>query len=204
MINLLPNSINASVTYARRNRTLVRWIVACSIGLAGIIVIIMAGLFYINYQVRAYSRQVDDTKTQLAAQDLEATQTRITEISNSVKLANQVLGRGILFSKLLQGIGSVIPPGSALQNLNITNDFEGGIDLQFVAADYQTATQVQVNLTDERNKVFEKADIQSISCASSSSDSDEFDAAYPCQINIRALFAKDSPYTLTGSKESAR
>lgn len=204
MINLIPTSINDSVTYARRNRTLVRWIVACGIGLAGIIVVIGAGLFYINYQVNAYNTQVKEARAQLAAQDLDATQARVTEISNSVKLANQVLGRGIVFSKLLQAIGGVIPPGSALQNLNITSDLEGGIDLQFVAADYQTASQVQVNLTDEDNKVFEKADIQSISCASSSTESDEFDSQYPCQINIRALFAKDSPYTLTDGTEKKR
>ncbi len=200
MINLLPTDINASVTFARRNRTLLRWIFVLFIGLVGTIAIVVAGTLYINYQVDAYQKQVSDTKQQLASQDLDNTQRRVNEISSSVKLANQVLSREILFSEVLKAIGGVIPPGTALQNLNITNDLNGGIDLIFAAADYQTATQVQVNLTDSNNKVFEKADIQNISCASEDSQ-DDANEDYPCQITIRALFAKDSPFVFTHSEK---
>ncbi len=200
MINLLPTDINSSVTFARHNRTLLRWIVALLIGLVGAIMIVVAGMLYINYQVKAYSSQVAQTKEQLAKQNLEDTQNRVNEISNSVKLANQVLSREVLFSEVLKAIGSVIPPGTALQNLNITSDLGGGIDLIFAAADYQTATQVQVNLTDPANKVFEKADIQNISCASEENQDSENDD-YPCQITIRALFAKDSPFVFTHSEK---
>lgn len=200
MINLVPTSMNQSYTYARRNRTLVRWVIAFGIGLIGIVAVTAAGLFYLDYQVRAYQQQVEDTKQQLAVQELGKTQARVTEISSSVKLANQVLSKEILFSKLLQEIGGVIPPGTALQNLNITSDLGGGIDLQFAAVDYQTGTQVQVNLTDERNKIFEKADIQTISCLSEDSDPNQ-PKDYPCQVTIRALFAKDSPYTFTHTEK---
>jgi capsular polysaccharide biosynthesis protein len=190
MINLIPTALNESVTYARRNRTLVRWVVALIIGLAGIITVVAAGLFYTNYQVNAYHKQVEDSKQQLASQDLEATQKRVEEISSSVKLANQVLSQQVLFSKLLQAMGGVIPKGATLQNLNITNELDGGIDLQFLADDYQTGTQVQVNLSNPENKLFEKADIQSIGC----SDPKDGDPDYPCTVQIRALFAKDSPF----------
>jgi len=204
MINLVPTAMNQSYTYARRNRTLLRWVIAVAIGFLGVVAVLIAGMFYINYQVRAYQRQVDSTKEQLVKQELEATQARVEEISSSVKLANQVLSREIFFSKLLQGIGSVLPPGTALQNLNLTNDLQGGIDLQVVAVDYRAGTQVQVNLADERNKLFEKADIQSISCANPDDASgSDVDSQYPCQVTIRALFAKDSPYTYTGTKEKA-
>jgi hypothetical protein len=199
MINLLPTELNSSVTYARRNRTLVRWLVALGVGFAGIVALVVIGLFYIDYQVNAYQKQVTETKEQLAKEELEATQARVDQISSSVKLANQVLSREILFSRLLRETGSVIPPGTALQNLNITNDLQGGIDLQFAAVDYQTGTQVQVNLTDPRNGVFEKADIQNISCTEGDEQTTEANSEYPCQVTIRALFKKDSPFTFTGN-----
>ena len=66
MINLLPTDINNSVTFARHNRTLLRWIVALLIGLVGAVIIVVAGMLYINYQVKAYSSQVAQTKEQLA------------------------------------------------------------------------------------------------------------------------------------------
>lgn len=202
MINLIPTDINTNVSFARRNRTLVRWVIAMLVGMLGIMLVLGAGYIYINYQVDAYSKQVKNSREQLAKQELEATQSRVQEISNSVKLANDVLSKEILFSKLLQGIGSTIPQGAALQDLNITNDLDGGIDLTFAAVDYQTGTQVQVNLTDSENKIFEKADIQNISCsAESSSDDEAVDSEYPCQITIRALFAKDSPYTFTRNEK---
>lgn len=200
MINLIPSEINQSVTYARRNRTLVRWTIAMLIGLTGIVAVIAAGMFYMNYQVNAYTKQVAEAKVQLASQDLEATQKRVEEISSGVKLANDVLSQQVLFSKLLVAMGTVIPDGASLQNLSITNELEGGIDLQFVAKDYQTGTQIQVNLANPDNKLFEKADIQSIGCA----DPSDSDTEYPCTVLVRALFAKDSPfaYAYNEKKES--
>ena len=71
----------------------------------------------------------------------------------------------------------------------------GGIDLNAVTKDYQTATQVQLNLQDPKNKIFDKADILNITCSSSN----PADPSYPCTISLKALFAKNNPFLFINS-----
>ena len=188
MINLLPPNTYQSILYARRNSRLVSWIVAVIVGLSLIAVVVIGGQFFIDKSSRAYQQQADAAEQQLKIQKLDETQARVKEISGSLRLVVDVLGREVLFSKLLQQIGSAMPPGSSLAGLSIIK-VQGGIDLNAVAKDYQTATQVQVNLQDPKNKIFDKADIVSITCSSTSSDPD-----YPCQVSLRVAFAKDNPF----------
>lgn len=190
MINLLPPEIKQGMTYGRRNRVLAKWLTATTVGIIGICLVVIGGLFYINYQTNAYAKQVERTKSSLTHQNIEETIARIGEIDASVKLALNVLSREVQFSKLLRGLGAAMPQGSALSGLSVS-DVQGALDLQAIAVNYETATQVQVNLKDPKNRIFEKADIISISCAN---DDVRNINDYPCQVNIRVLFAQDSPY----------
>lgn len=194
MINLLPPDTYQAILYARRNTRLAGWIVAVSVGLAMMIVVVMGGQFAIDRSTKDYQRQANDAQQQLKAQKLDETQAKVQDISSSLKLVVDVLGREVLFSKLLQQIGSVMPPGSSLSGLSISK-VQGAIDLNAVARDYQIATQVQVNLQDPVNKIFDKADILSINCASNSTDPD-----YPCQVNLRVVFTKDNPFLFINSQ----
>lgn len=187
MINLLPTEVKDVIIYARRNNSLRNWIIACMIALAGVVVIVAAGHLFIHQSTQAWQKQVDDTRSQLGVQKLDDTQKKITDISDSIKLALQVLAREILFSKLISQIGNTIPDGSALQDLTI-NTGQSGVDIRAVATDYQTATQVHINLSDPKNKIFEKADILSVTCNQTP------DEKYPCTISIRALFANQNEF----------
>ena len=190
MINLLPPEVKKSVVYALRNRSLMRWLTAMAFGIAGIGVIVAGGYVYIQQSTRTYQNQVQTKKESLSAQKMEETQARLESISSSTKLALSVLSRQILFSEVVQQVGSIMPSGAVLQNLNVAK-LDGGIDLSVIAKDYQTATQVQVNIQDPDNKIFDKADIVSISCASPTPEAPN---PYPCQVNIRALFNKNNPF----------
>lgn len=202
MINLLPQDIKDTVLYARRNLILTRWVAAFFVGIIGVGVVVFAGQIYINQSVKSYTADVQNKKDQLARQQLTETQKRTEEISTSTKLALQVLSRQVVFSELLRQIGSAMPSGASLQTLSI-DKLEGGIDLQAVAVDYRTATQVQVNMEDPSNKIFEKADILSITCTPTDQNT-QGDNRYPCQVGIRALFAKDNPFTFTNTTGAAR
>jgi Tfp pilus assembly protein PilN len=197
MINLLPTNIRENLLYARRNTMLLRWLVAMLAALAGVAVIVVMGQLYINAQANSYTKQANDLREQLRVQKLEETQKRVTDISSSLKLVVQVLSREVLFSKLIQQIGAAIPPGTTLAQLQI-NKLQGGTDLKFNAANYQAATQIQVNLQDPKNQIFEKADIININCSSSSTA----DPRYPCQVTIRALFAKNNPFLFINQQGS--
>src|SRR5262249_51159234 len=134
------------------------------------------------------NQQVEQARAELRAQKLDETQQRVEDLSNSLKLVNQVLSKQVLFSELLKQTGAVMPSGATLSNLTVSK-LQGGIDLQVVSKDYQTATQVQVNLADKNNKIFDKVDIVSITCSTGAQVT-----AYPCSGNYRALFAKDNPF----------
>ena len=195
MINLMPPELKNQITYARRNTKLRRYALAIVVGIAGIAAVVFAGQLYIDQSIDAYQKQVEQSRSILAPQKLHETQKHAQDISNSLKLVLQVLAREVLFSKLLQQVGAAMPAGSALQSLSISG-VQGGIDLQAVAADYQTATQVQVNMQDPRNKNFEKADLVSVNCNSDN----VVDPRYPCQVSIRALFASNNPFTFVQTK----
>jgi len=189
MINLLPPDVKQNIIYGRRNTLLRRWVVILIMSIAGVWIIVMAGLFYMQQSIHTYSIQRSKSQAELKAQHLEETQKQVQNISSSLKLAVQVLSREVLFSKLIKQIGTVIPKNASLTNLDITQT-QGGIDLTAIAADENAATQVQINLQDPDNKIFDKADILSITC----SDMNLTNPRYPCTVLIRAQFAKTNPF----------
>lgn len=190
MINLLPPDVKENYLFARRNTFLRKWAIVLIISIVTLGGIMMVGYMYLNQSSRSLSKQISEGTEQLKIQKLEETQKQVEGISSSLKLVVQVLGREVLFSKLLQQIGAAMPQGAVLTNLSI-NKLQGGLDLQAAATSYQTATQVQVNLQDPANKIFEKADIVSIQCGTSGS---ALSKTYPCTIQVRALFAKNNPF----------
>jgi len=192
MINLLPPAIRGDVSYARRNTHLLRWCVGLLVGLAAICFIVLFGLLYIHQSAHNTQDQIDAAHTQLQQQKLSETQARVENINNGLKLTVQVLSREVLFSKLLQQVGAAMPSGTALTGLSISK-VQGGLDLNAKATDYQSATQVQVNLQDPKNKIFSKADIITVTCAATN------DPGYPCTVSIRALFSKDNTFLFTKS-----
>lgn len=197
MINLLPTDTRDNLLYARRNTKLLRWIIAISIGIVGLLAVTIMGLFYMEYSTNQIQKQVELSRAELKTQKLEETQKQAENMSNSFKLVTQVLSKQIIFSEVLRQVGAVMPSGASLANLSI-EQLQGGIDLQVVAEDYQTATQVQVNLQDPANKLFEKVDIVSVSCADGQDQDTQGD--YPCTGSYRALFTDNSPFLFLNNK----
>lgn len=195
MINLLPPDAKQNIAFARYNTKLLRWSLAFVLAIAGISIVVLVGMAYLRQSVATYTVQISKTQEQLKIQKLDETQARVENISGSLKLVLQVLGQEVLFSKLIKQIGATIPANATLTDLKIGKT-NGGIDLTAAAADYNTATQVQVNLQDPANKLFDKADIVNITCAAANSTNPK----YPCTIAIRAQFAKNNPFLFINTK----
>jgi Tfp pilus assembly protein PilN len=195
MINLLPPQVKQDTIYARRNTKLRNWTLAVALAVFGGIVIMALGYLYITQSTNTYAKQINEGQEKLKIQKLDETQAKVSQISSSVKLVIQVLSREILFSKVLKQVGAVIPAGAVLTDLTI-GKIEGGIDLTFEAKDYQTGSQILLNLQDPNNKVFEKADIESIKCDSEVQPG----RIYVCQVSIRALFGDNSPFLFINNK----
>lgn len=194
MINLLPTGSKEEMFYARRNTTLLKWVMVLGVSLIGIVIIVVAGNVFLQVSINNYSSETAQANEQLQAQQIDQTQKQIKEVSSNTKLAEQVLSREVLFSKLLRQLGSSLPSDTVLQQFQI-EELGGGLTLQAAATDINAATQLQLNLDDPENKIFEKADIENISC------NDEIPGRYPCTVQLKALFSKDNPFTFIGQGE---
>lgn len=196
MINLLPPDLKESITYARRNTKLLHWCFSLVSSIALVGAVVAGGHFYIAGVTDKSNRQLAEAEAQLQVQKVDETQKRVEEISSSLKLVVQVLSKEVLFSDLLQQIGAAMPANTILTDLNI-NKPQGGIDLKASATDQNFASQVQVNLSDPKNKIFSKADLISITCSASATTGAA--AKYPCAATLRAQFSQNNPFLFINS-----
>jgi len=206
MINLLPPDVKQSYQYARRNVRLTRWVFMLGFAFIGLAGLSVGGLWYLQQQARQYDSQIAAAESSLKQQDQAKVQKQVTDISNSLKLAVSVLSKEVQFSQLLKQLAVVTPSNATLSNLTISQ-VQGAVDITANTTDYNAATQLQVNLSDPANKIFSKADIITINCASASAAATGASAVqsrYPCTATIRALFSDDNPFLfINGSKQGS-
>ena len=189
MINLLPPELASGYRYARRNVVLQKWVLALAVALIGLLALGTYAMLTLHQSTVSYNNQVSSMTKQLSQEHLEATEKKVQDISSSLKLAVQVLSKEVLFSKLIQQIGAVMPSGTVLSGLTI-NQLNSAINLTVLSTDYTTATQAQVNLSNPSNQIFSKVDINSIKCGGGSNNN----SAYPCQTELTALFNQNNPF----------
>jgi Tfp pilus assembly protein PilN len=192
MINLLPPQVRESIAYANKNTKLRVSAVSLLLLAVAVFIMFLGGTIYLKQSSNSTAKQAASTRGQLELRDQASIKKQVAELSDTFKLVDKVLSDQVLFSKLLQKIGSVIPDGSILTALSI-NELEGGLNLQAKAKSYDSATQVQVNLADEDNGLFEQVDIVNIQCETDAA-SDETQSTYPCTIQLRALFGNTNPF----------
>ena len=197
MINVLPPELKTSYGYARRNVILRRWVIVFLVALVGLGGLATYGVVNMRQLESGYSAKVNDISAQLVKDDLKGTQTKVEEISSSIKLAVQVLSQEVLFSELITKIGEAMPKGTVLTGLDISGA-KGGLDLTASATDYAAATQIQVNLASSSNKIFSKVDINTITCAAANSNS--ADPGHPCSVSLRALFNTKNQFLFINQK----
>lgn len=196
MINLLPPELKQDYGYARRNNSLLRIVMSFGLGIAGLALIVAAGFIYLQQSANTYKAQAETISANLQKQNQEKIETDVAEISNRLKLAVQVLSKEILFSELLKSLAVATPSNVNLSTVNIL-EFGGGLDISADALDYNSASQLQVNLADPANKIFAKADIVSITCET------DVTKRYPCTVTVRALFTANNPFLFINGKDAA-
>jgi Tfp pilus assembly protein PilN len=199
MINLMPPELKEEYRFARRNSSLLHMLIMFGVGLAGLAVIAVAGLVYLQQAAKNYTVQAANIETALKGQKQSEVEKQVQDISNNLKLAVQVLSQEILFSQLLKQLAVVTPNNATLSGISISQ-LQGAVDITAKTTDYTAATQLQVNLADPASKIFSKGDIVSITCATPAGG---VATKYPCTVVIRALFADNNPFLFINSKEKS-
>ena len=159
---------------------------------------VVFGSFYIDSSKNRLSDSIADTQNTITTQKLDETQKEAENISGGVKLIVQVLSKEVLFSKLLQQIGTLMPSGATLSDVQLSSKIDGALDLTANAVSQQAATQVQLNLQDTKNNLFDKVDVISVTCADKAASTSS-DPRYKCQIVLRAQFKTGAGVTFLAS-----
>jgi Tfp pilus assembly protein PilN len=201
MINLLPPEVKEHYRYASFNTHLRGWLITICVALVGLAAISGGGLLYLRQISNSYDQQIAESTANLQRQKIDETRRQVNAISGSLKLSVQVLSKEVLFSQLLKQLATLTPANTALSSLNISQD-QTALDIVADTADYNAATQLQVNLSDPSNKIFSKADIVSINCGGGNSSGGTA-SKYPCSVTIRALLAQDNPFLFINSSKAA-
>lgn len=195
MINLLPPNSQKTINYARRNSLLLKLCFTTVAVILAVVMVVGLGHFYLANSTTRYQKDIAELQASLQDQGIEEVKKDIQDLSSSVKLALQVLSREILFSKLLKQTGAVMPAGSTLAGLEISDD-QKGIDITANVLNYQAGTQVQINLSDPDNEIFEKVDLVSVEC----SGPVETKGGYPCEAKLRGLLGDNSSFLFINNK----
>lgn len=188
MINLLPPEHKSHLSYARRNTFLRGWVFVMLVALLGSFTIIGGGYIFMSQSTKNQNKNIESALQDLQNNDMNETKKNLNEISTNTNLMLQVLSKEVLFSKLLRQMGASLPAKTALDEIKI-DSLDGSVALTALAKDVNSATQIQVNLSDPTNKIFEKADIENINCGNQSNKD------YACVVLLKALFSKNNSYT---------
>lgn len=197
MINLLPPDTKEIITYSRKNKKLVGWVIALFIVVVVIILMTAFGMFYIQKNVSNLKTVSETTKNRITTQKLEETQKKMETLSTNFKTVIELLKKQLLFSIILQKTGNVMPPGARLEGINLSNtDF--AVDLNVAGSSRQVVTQAFVNISDPKNGLFDKADLISVSCNENPKAGE-----LPCDAQIRVLIKNDSSFYFLNSISGA-
>ena len=206
MINLLPSETKKSYLFAKLNQALLKIIIVLVIG---IIIMIGIGVFsnlQLTTALNNNQSQIKATEISLSKDQLATTQTKIESLSSDFQLLVKVLSSEVIFSTLLNKLANSLPNGTSLTGLQLSNPVAGSaINLTLQVANYQIATQVQLNLANPQNGLFSHADIENITCGSSASSassanvspnatSNSSQNSSNCTMNITAQFSNNSQF----------
>lgn len=207
MINLLPPDAKEEIIYGRRNRKILHALAVLVLVHIAILGITVFGHVYITSAQDSYKVAAAEASKRIKDQKLEETQKQLETLSNNFKTVVQIISKQVLFSKLFEKVGSIIPNGAILTNLTLTNN-DTALDLTIAATNRENANQAYVNISDPNNGLFEKADLIGISCVQRTSTTaantaSETTSKYPCQATVRVLFKTNSSFLFLNSvKES--
>lgn len=188
MISLLPPESKTATKYARLNVTLIQYCVLVMIISAALIAIIFFAMAVVD-------KQEDNLKAVIAedqakAAELEVVNGEAKELSTTINTISKLLEREIKFSELLEEIASILPKGTVLTGLTLSEKQDQPLTLDALVVDEEAAAILRENLDD--SDLFEAADIVSIAAG----ESDSASGTYNFTAQYRAYF--------TGSSEALK
>lgn len=158
MINLLPATIKQDRRFGRSNITLLSYSISIiAIGILSIGVILF-NMQYVRSDENRLRSDMQSHDAQTAA--LEAKQKDVDKIAAQLKTIDKLYSGEVKFSELIPTIASLLPNGTVLNSLTLTNGKTSPLQLDVDLESQNLAAVFQQNLVN--SNLFDAADISAI------------------------------------------
>lgn len=181
MINLLATERKAEIRAARVNVTLVQYIIILLLAFAFI-----SGIFY--YSLVTLQSTMASADSLVEANDIKAdvysdTRQQVASLEANLSEAKSVLDQEVRYSKLLVGIGQLLPAGTIIESLPLDDTALNGAPIQIKAYAKTSADTVALQERLKSSPLFTSISVQA------TSESDGI-SGYPVSITMSVVFNK--------------
>lgn len=163
MINLISHDIREERSYARRNRTLIGYILALFTAALMVTAVMLISIRFVGSDEQKLRSSIDENQTTITA--LESEIKDLSAVAGRLKTVDALYESSIEFSELIPEIGSLLPQGTVLNSLSLTGGKTDPLSLDVDIENAELAAVLQRNLVG--SELFEAADINSISAKDS-------------------------------------
>lgn len=160
MINILPPELKEQIIYSKRNviarnYLFVLLVIALLVGAA-----LSVSHIYANQQIS--SLEADMERAEERTEEFEDLENSVSSLNTQLQAIDQLIVQRPQFALLLEDIASVLPSGSYINGISLSEDMEDQpLQLQITAQSQQQAISVGDELL-ESNRI-QSADIQNVS-----------------------------------------
>lgn len=222
MINLIPDYLRANNRFALLNVRMLRYTAILAFTMAAIGEITGISILGMQHAQSKLQKQINGQNQKLASYKPLAAQGK--QLSDELSTINSLLARQVSFSTLLPQIAKIMPPGSVLQELDVStsdllpptamgNKTAAGLSstsstqkpfvIQASVTNRDVATTLLANIK-ATSSLFTDADIVSINQSKTgtadANSTPAISTRYPYQVTINAYLKRISPNQNGGTK----
>lgn len=158
MINILPPDLKQQITYSRRNVVARRYVFVLLFIILVTGSILTATHWYADQQIAAYETALEERKEEIS--QFENLETSVDTLNTQIETIETVLKQRPQFSVLLSDLAQVLPQGSYLNGISLSEETDQPLQLTITAPSRDQAVSVRQALL--QSPRIGSADIQSI------------------------------------------
>ncbi len=158
MINILPPDLKEQITYSRRNVVARRYVFVLIFIILVTGSILTAIHWYADQQIAAYEAALEERTEEIS--QFENLETSVDTLNTQIDTIDTVLKQRPQFSILLADLAQVLPQGSYLNGISLSEETDQPLQLTITAPSRDQAVRVRQALL--QSPRIGSADIQSI------------------------------------------
>ena len=155
MINLIPPDYREHMDYGRKNSKVISWLTAVVFGITILFVVAIVGRLTIEASVAQATSQKAELVAKLNSSSSTEIDKKYTDFISGINSAKKLYQQQILYSRLIQKLATLLPPGSKLTTISLA-DKDRAINLNFENNAPGLAPTIQINLANQGEQISSK------------------------------------------------